>query len=234
MVRAHWARMLREDCLERVKGQDYNRGSMAFILKQPRIIAILPVILLAGLAGIFSPALPQSGTDAVHVIIQTEIGELELALDARNAPVTTANFLRYVDGGFYNGGRFHRTVTPVNQPNNQIKIEVIQAGTNPARSSEGFPPIQLERTNKTGIRHLDGTISMGRLGPDTATSDFFICLGDQPSLDFGGLRNPDGQGFAAFGRVMRGMDLVRKIQKLPADGQNLTPPIKIIKAFRKS
>ncbi len=191
-------------------------------------------MLVAGLVVLSLAATPQSGPGTIHVIIQTEMGEIELALDAKNAPITTANFLRYVDGGLYNGGRFHRTVTPSNQPDNKIKIEVIQAGTDPARSTEGFPPITLERTNKTGIRHLDGTVSMGRLGPDTATSDLFICIGDQPSLDFGGMRNPDGQGFAAFGRVVRGMDIARKIQKSPADGQNLTPPIKIIKVFRKS
>jgi peptidyl-prolyl cis-trans isomerase A (cyclophilin A) len=87
----------------------------------------------------------------------------------------------------------------------------------------------------TGIRHLDGAISMARGRPDTATSDFFLCIGDQPSLDFGGLRNPDGQGFAAFGRVTKGMDIVRKIQTLPADDkQKLTPPVKILKISRIS
>jgi peptidyl-prolyl cis-trans isomerase A (cyclophilin A) len=75
---------------------------------------------------------------------------------------------------------------------------------------------------------------MARDGPDTATSDFFICIGDQPSLDFGGKRNPDGQGFAAFGRVVRGMDVVRKIQTAPANGQTLTPPVKILRALRKN
>ena len=203
-----------------------------FLARLP-VIAILQAALVLGWAGLFPSPKPQAGPDTVHVVIQTEMGDIELALDARNAPVTTANFLRYVDGGFYNGGRFHRTVTPSNQPNNQIKIEVIQAGTDPARSKDEYSPITLERTNKTGIRHLDGAVSMGRLGPDTATSDFFICVGDQPSLDFGGMRNPDGQGFAAFGQVARGMDVVRKIQGAPADGQNLAPPIKIVKASRK-
>jgi peptidyl-prolyl cis-trans isomerase A (cyclophilin A) len=195
--------------------------------------AILPMGFLMG--GASPRAMPQQHdkSDGIHVVIQTEIGEIELALDGQDAPVTTNNFLRYVDGGFYDGGRFHRTVTQSNQPDNQIKIEVVQAGTNPARSKEGFAPITLERTNKTGLKHLDGTVSMGRRGPDTATSDFFICIGDQPSLDFGGKRNPDGQGFAAFGHVVRGMDIARKIQKAPADGQNLTPPIAILKAFRK-
>ncbi|HEV3252835.1 MAG TPA: peptidylprolyl isomerase [Candidatus Acidoferrales bacterium] len=171
---------------------------------------------------------------SVHVVLETELGEIELALDAVRAPVTTANFLKYVDGGLYDGGVFHRTVTPANQPNNPIRIEVIQGGINPARAKEDGAPIALERTSQTGIRHVDGAVSMARDGPDTATSDFFICIGDQASLDFGGKRNPDGQGFAAFGRVVRGMDVVRKIQAAPAKGQTLTPAVKILKAVRKN
>lgn len=172
----------------------------------------------------------QGQTPNVRVLIQTELGDIEVELDAQRAPVTAANFLKYVDGGHYNGGRFHRTVkrNPDNQPNNTIKIEVIQAGVNPAQAGNGFPPIALERTNASGLKHLDGTLSMARSGPDTATSDFFICLGAQPELDFGGQRNPDGQGFAAFGRVVKGMDVVRKIQQAPAEAQRLTPPVKII------
>jgi peptidyl-prolyl cis-trans isomerase A (cyclophilin A) len=96
----------------------------------------------------------------------------------------------------------------------------------------GFEPIRLERTRDTGLRHQDGTVSMARAEPDTATSDFFVCIGDQPELDFGGQRNPDGQGFAAFGRVVKGMDVVRRIQLAPADGQTLTPPVSILSAGR--
>ncbi len=166
----------------------------------------------------------------VRVVLTTELGEIVLELDAEHAPVSTANFLKYVNGGFYTNGVFHRTVTPNNQPQNKVKIEVVQAGANPEREKESFPPIALERTNKTGLKHLDGTLSMARDQPDTATSDFFICIGDQPELDFGGKRNPDGQGFAAFGKVIRGMDVVRKIQASPANGQKLNPPIFILKA----
>lgn len=168
----------------------------------------------------------------VRVLLVTERGEIELALDAGHAPATTANFLRYVDGNFYTGGAFHRTVKPDNQPNSPVKIEVIQAGIDPAREKEDGPAIALERTRDTGLKHCDGAISMARLGPDTATSDFFICVGDQPELDFGGRRNPDGQGFAAFGRVVRGLEVVRAIQQAPAEGQKLAPPVKIIKAVR--
>ena len=166
------------------------------------------------------------------MLIQTELGAIEVALDAAKAPITVKNFLRYVDGKFYDGGRFHRTVRPNNQPENKVKIEVIQAGTNPRKTKDEWQPIALERTKHTKLAHTDGTISMAREGPDTATSDFFICIGNQPELDFGGKRNPDGQGFAAFGRVVKGMDIVRKIQAAPASEQTLTPPIKILKAAR--
>ena len=162
------------------------------------------------------------------VVISTTKGEIEVELDPVHAPETTKNFLRYVDAGHYNGGRFHRTVTMGNQPDKKIKIEVIQAGVNPEKEKESFPPIKLERTNKTGIHHKDGTISMARDGADTATSDFFICIGDQPELDFGGKRNPDGQGFAAFGKVVKGMDVVRAIQRSPAKDQTLNPPVVMV------
>ena len=157
-----------------------------------------------------------------------------MEVDSIRAPITAANFLRYVDQRFYDGGRVHRTVTPTNQPTNDVKIEVIQAGIDTARRRTGFPAIPLERTSVTGLSHTDGTISMARSGPNTATSDFFICIGDQRSLDFGGARNADGQGFAAFGRVVRGMDVVKRIQGSPAAAQRLTPPISIRRAYRKA
>lgn len=167
----------------------------------------------------------------VHVLLHTELGDIEVEVDTARAPVTAENFLRYVDRGFYDGAAFYRTVTMQNQPQNKVKIEVIQGG-NPPREKEDKPPIALERTSQTGLKHVDGAISMARDQPDSATSEFFICIGDQPELDFGGKRNPDGQGFAAFGRVLKGMEVVRKIQASPADGQSLTPPIKILSAKR--
>jgi peptidyl-prolyl cis-trans isomerase A (cyclophilin A) len=168
----------------------------------------------------------------VRVVVQTSLGAIELEVDAARAPATAANFLRYVDARRYDGGRFHRTVTLDNQPGKTALIEVIQAGVNPVHEKADFPAIALERTSVTGLRHRDGTLSMARDGPDTATSDFFICIGDQPELDEGGKRNPDGQGFAAFGRVVRGLDVVRKIQAAPAKEQALTPPI-VIKTARR-
>ncbi len=195
------------------------------------------LLLLAGVFAVASfPDSTQAGDRGklVHVLIQTEQGDIELELDAAKAPATVANFLRYVDGKFYDGGAFHRTVTADNQPDNKVKIAVIQAGIDPGRMKDEFPPIKLERTRDTKLVHKAGTISMARDGPDTATADFFICIGDQPELDFGGKRNPDGQGFAAFGRVVKGMEIVLKIQKSRADGQTLKPAIKIVNVIRKS
>jgi peptidyl-prolyl cis-trans isomerase A (cyclophilin A) len=143
-----------------------------------------------------------------------------------------ANFLRYVDGGHFEGGQFHRTVRPDNQPTDSVRIGVVQASIAAPPRAATFPAIRLERTSVTGLRHQDGTLSMARGGPDSATSSFFVCIGDQPALDFGGRRNLDGQGFAAFGRVVRGMDVVRAIQRAPAEGQNLVPPVRILSARR--
>lgn len=163
----------------------------------------------------------------VVVRLETEKGTMEVELYPAKAPKTVANFLKYVDAGLYENARFHRTVTLGNQPQNKVKIEVIQAGVHPDNAKKELPPIPLERTRDTGLRHLDGTISMARDGPDTATGDFFLCIGDQPELDFGGKRNPDGQGFAAFGKVTQGLAVLKAIQNSPADGQTLTPPITI-------
>ena len=176
------------------------------------------------------PCLRGAAQTNPHVVLHTQLGDIEMELDGVHAPATTANFLRYVKGGFYTGGMFHRTVTMQNQPDSPVKIEVIQGGINPERKKDGFPAIALERTSVTGMMHVDGAVSMARGGPDSATSDFFICIGGQPELDFGGKRNADGQGFAAFGRVVRGMDVVRKIQGSPAEGQKLVPPVGIASA----
>jgi peptidyl-prolyl cis-trans isomerase A (cyclophilin A) len=181
-----------------------------------------------------------AGADGVRVRVETELGDIVVEVDTKRAPVTSANFLKYVDARHYDGGSWHRTVRLDNQPESTVKIEVIQAGVNPDKAKDGFPPIALERTNRTGILHKDGVISMARGAPDSATSGWFICINDQPSLDFGGNRNPDGQGFAAFGRVISGTDVVRKIQMAPSsddrttntEAQRLTPPIKILKVSR--
>lgn len=192
-------------------------------------------------AGVAAQAKP------VVVVMETEKGTIEIEVDVARAPATSANFLRYVDAGLYNGGEFHRTVRPDTEPNKAQPIQVVQARR--ARGRPGYPPIALERTGATGLKHVNGTVSMARAGVDTATNEFFICIGDQPELDFGGKRNPDGQGFAAFGRVVAGMDVVRAIQAAPVaparpargsteppplpNSQTLAPPIKILGMKRK-
>jgi peptidyl-prolyl cis-trans isomerase A (cyclophilin A) len=167
-----------------------------------------------------------------RVIVETEFGEIEIEVDTVRAPTTAANFLKYVDGGMYDGGRFHRTVRMDNQPQNDVKIEVIQAGASASRIRDFLPAIELERTSATKLTHADGAVSMARSGPNTARDGFFICIGNQRELDFGGKRQADGQGFAAFGRVVRGMDVVRKIHAAPAEQQTLRPPILIARARR--
>jgi peptidyl-prolyl cis-trans isomerase A (cyclophilin A) len=164
------------------------------------------------------------------VLIKTELGDITVEIFADKAPITAANFLRYVDNKLYEGSVFVRTVTMDNQPKDEIKIEVIQGGQ--LANDKEFPAILLERTSITGLKHIDGAISMARGGPDSATSSFFFCVGDQPELDFGGRRNKDGQGFAAFGKVTAGRDVVRKIHQSPKENQNLKPPIKIISITR--
>ena len=187
------------------------------------------LVLIAVLAGTAAqdPARP------VHVVIETEAGEIEAEIDTVRAPITAANFLKYVDTGLFDGGRFFRTVRPDNQVDKPVKIAVIQAAGSRERRADFLPAIPLERTNVTGLSHRDGTLSMARSTPDTARDSFSICVGDQPALDFGGARQPDGQGFAAFGRVVRGMDVVRTIQMGPANGETLTPPIAILRVRRR-
>lgn len=183
-----------------------------------RFALISAAMLAASVAG--AQSLPR-------VVMETPLGNITAEIDSVRAPKSAANFLKYVDAGAYDGGRFHRAVTPTNQPNDSVKIEVIQGGANQNPDRLRLPAVELERTNVTGLRHLDGTLSMARAGPNTATSDFFICVGAQPALDFAGHRNLDGQGFAAFGRVLSGMEIVKKIQQSPVEAQRLTPPIAI-------
>jgi len=162
-----------------------------------------------------------------QVLIKTELGDIRAELYTRQAPVTASNFLKYVKENRYAGAIFYRVVTMDNQPNDKVKIQVVQGGLYDDNHPAKLPPIEHETTARTGVLHKDGVLSMARWQPGTADSEFSICLGDQPELDFGGKRNPDGQGFAAFGRVIDGMDVVRKIHAQPADGQLLNPPIKI-------
>ena len=172
--------------------------------------------------------------DHPQVLIQTTLGAITVEVYEKAAPITAANFLRYVDEGAFEGASFYRSVTMDNQPNNEVKIEVIQGGlgATPGGNERMHAPIPHETTQQTGILHKDGALSMARSAPGTVTTEFFICIGDQPSLDFGGARNPDGQGFAALGQVIDGMNVVRQIQQQPTEGQRLSPVVEIINITR--
>lgn len=168
----------------------------------------------------------QTGRD--KVLIKTSLGDIVVEVYPGLAPLTAKNFLSHVEAGTYTNAIFYRVVRMDNQPLNQVKIEVIQGGLFDDDVVNRFTPIGHEPTQITGIKHTDGVISMARMEPGTASTEFFICIGDQPSLDFGGKRNPDGQGFAAFGRVITGMEVARAIQAEPDDGQYLVERVSIL------
>lgn len=186
-----------------------------------KLTIILSLIFALAIVNVNAQNLPK-------VKMETSMGQIVVELDTVNAPLTAKNFLHHVQKNTYRNAVFYRVVRMDNQPNNQVKIEVIQGGLFSDDRIEDIPVITHETTKQTGIKHLDGTISMARMGPGTASTEFFICVNDQPELDFGGKRNPDGQGFATFGRVVKGMDVVRAIQKQKDEGQILFEKVKIL------
>ncbi|MGZ9101297.1 MAG: peptidylprolyl isomerase [Brevundimonas sp.] len=155
-----------------------------------------------------------------RALITTAYGPVTLELDPVRAPVTACNFMRYASAGLYTGGRFFRSVTG--------PIHVVQAETVHGSDDPGLGPIPLERTRDTGLGHVAGAVSMARDGPDTATSSFFIVTHDSPSLDFGGGRNPDGQGFGVFGRVVEGLGLLHHFQGFPVVEEQIRPPVAML------
>lgn len=166
----------------------------------------------------------------IHCVIETDMGNIGIELYPKKAPITVGNFMTYVDKQLYNNSSFFRVCTPQNEADRSIKIEVIQGGNVP--TNQQLDSIALETTNKTKLLHKNGALSMARGGPQSATSEFFICINNQPELNFGGKRNPDGQGFAAFGQVISGMEVVKKIQSQKEDKQYLLQPI-VIKTIRR-
>lgn len=169
-----------------------------------------------------------------HVVIITGFGDIEAEIYTDKAPKTATAFLRYVDSGLYDRSNFYRVLTVDNQPSNAAKAKLIQGGiwkTNTAKAiaMQGIPH---ETTKQTGILHTDGVLSMARVEPGTATTEFFICVGNQPGFDYGGENNPDGQGYAAFGKVVKGMSVVKKIYDQPENDQAFTPPVAIISIKR--
>ena len=189
---------------------------------KPVMIATAALLMLTGCA--------TTAPDSQHprVVLDTSAGQIVIALDPAAAPASSCNFIGYVVFGDYDGGSFFRTVVRATNTANPNPIDVIQAATPRGSDDASRPPIALERTRDTGLRHLAGTVSMARDGPDTATSSFFIVTQDTPSLNYGDARNPDGQGFAAFGSVIEGLDVARRIQGMQADAdEKLTPPVAI-------
>ncbi|KFC69658.1 Peptidyl-prolyl cis-trans isomerase A precursor [Bosea sp. LC85] len=172
----------------------------------------------------------------VQVDVETQEGAFLLAIDEARAPLTARNFLAYVDGGLLDNATVYRIVTLANQPPaTEHKIEVIQWGwPAPADKREPpLPPVPHEPTSVTGLRHLDGTLSLARLAPGTGGHGFFICVGDQPELDEGGGRNPDRAGFAAFGKVIAGRDTIQRIFAQAELVEYLEKPIRILRARRR-
>ncbi len=161
----------------------------------------------------------------INCVIKTSLGDIYVELYPEKAPITVNNFMKYVDNNLFENSSFFRTCTPENEADRKIKIEVIQGGD--IAEEKLFDPIPIETTEKTGVVHKNGTISMARAEPNTAQSNFFICINDQAELDYNGKRNPDGQGFAAFGKVTKGMNVVLQIQAQENKGQMMPNPIVI-------
>jgi peptidyl-prolyl cis-trans isomerase A (cyclophilin A) len=187
------------------------------------LIALLPAALAA------SGSVWAQAPRTVRTRVATALGSFVIEVNPAVAPVTVANYLAYVDGGHLDGTSVYRLVNLANQTAETVyKIEVVQWGMNlPDDKAPPFPPIRHETTRETGLRHRDGTVSMARSTPGSAAGEFFICIGDQPELDFGGRRNPDGQGFAAFGQVVEGMDVVRALHARAGARQFLAEPIEV-------
>lgn len=182
-----------------------------------------------------APELALAQAAKPRVIIKTGRGSIVVELEHRKAPLTTANFLKYVDAKSYDGGTFFRAARTQGMEKDGTIVGAPDAKVRP------FPPIRHEATNQTGIKHLNGTISLGRFAPGTATNNFFICVGDQPYLDAHPGAPGDNRGYAAFGRVVSGMGVVERILSLPTNGKTrfadqagqwLKPPVPIVSMRR--
>ena len=194
------------------------------------------LILQAVFIGLFTGLTGCSEPTGKHprIEIQTSLGNIELELYPEKAPVTVAAFLSYIDSGHFRNTSFYRVLNLDNQPSNAPKSELVQGGLyrSPSKRHINPPGIAHETTRQTGLNHQDGTISLARLAPGTANTEFFICVGDQPGFDFGGENNPDGQGYAAFGKVIKGLNVVRKIYNQREDEQYFDPPVPIYNIVR--
>lgn len=172
--------------------------------------------------------------DPSVVTIQTKFGDIEIKLFPDKAPKTVTAFLSYIDSGYYQNSSFYRVLKEENQPMGGDRPQIIQGGiykTNYplAIRVKGIPH---ESTLESKLAHTNGTISLARTTAGSATTEFFICIGDQPSFNYGGSSNQDKLGYAAFGRVIKGMDVVRKIHQQPENGESFDPPVTILNIVR--
>ncbi|CAD5292830.1 conserved hypothetical protein [Bosea sp. 62] len=168
--------------------------------------------------------------DLTRVYLETEAGTIILGIDEARAPLTAANFLAYVDGGFLSDAMIYRIVTLANQAAGTVHpIEVIQFGSPAPHENRAppLPPVPHEPTSQTGLRHLDGTLSLARNAPGSGGHGFFICIGAQPEVDEGGRRNRDGAGFAAFGKVLSGTEVVRQIVEHAEPTEYMQSPLRV-------
>jgi len=192
------------------------------------LLYLLPIFLMAACHSASNPDIP-------HVVIQTPAGEIEVEVYLRQAPKTAGAFLSYIDSGFYKNGSFYRVLNDDNQVTGSPVSNLIQGGiwkTNHSKAVS-LPGVPHETTQVTHILHKNGVLSLAREQPGTGTTEFFICVGDQPGYDYGGENNPDGQGYAAFGKVVKGMDVVRTLYARPESNQAFTPQIPIYNIIRK-
>ncbi|MGB3457277.1 MAG: peptidylprolyl isomerase [Litorimonas sp.] len=186
-------------------------------------------------------------TERPGVVLETELGEIRLSVHLDDAPVSAGDFLKYVDEGLYDGEGFYRVVRPDNDPRGMgmslIQGGIIDIGTDADRYGDfATPPIAHERTTETGLSNVRGVVSIARDAPGTGSAGFFfINVGDNSFLDTGGTRNPDGEGYATFARVVGGMEVVEAIQAREAGGESpspattdqyLTEPVRILRAYR--
>lgn len=171
------------------------------------------------------------------VKIETNYGDIIIELYPGKAPKTVAAFLSYVDSGYYKNASFYRVLKSEDQPSSSFKSDLVQGGIWQTKNKlqTSLPGIPLETTQQTGILHKDGIISLARSTANSGNTEFFILIGDiaGPAYDYGGDANADKQGFAAFGKVVEGMDVVKQIHQQPDNETSFTPPIVIKDVVRE-
>jgi peptidyl-prolyl cis-trans isomerase A (cyclophilin A) len=191
-------------------------------------ICLLAISLLAGCRE------ANKNSDTIEIEIKTVEGTIVAELYPKKAPASVKAFLDIVDKGLYQRSYFYRILSDENQPSNAPKAELIQGGLwSRTKKRPELPRVPHETTQQTGLTHSAGTLSFAREEPGSASSEFFITLSDLPGFDFGGENNADGQGYAAFGRVIRGMEVVRKIYRKPETDQYFDPPVMIVDIQRR-